>query len=57
MYACNQPDHSGREPIELPSRSGSPGSGRELSEIQLPAADNASRDIPQEFPEKNNRAV
>lgn len=57
MFTCSRSGRSSQEPIEFPGRSSSPGNEKQFPEIDLPAADNASRDIPQEFPEKNNRAL
>lgn len=40
-----------QEPLEVPGRNSSYGDG-DIPEIDLPSADNASPDIPQEFPER-----
>lgn len=49
MRQQTQPDY---QPLELPGRNSSTYGDGDIPEIDLPGADNASPDIPQEFPER-----
>lgn len=57
MRTCTYPALCAPEPIKLPGRGSLSGSEEELPKIDLPAADNASQDIPREFPEKDSQTL
>lgn len=48
-----RPDPGRQEPLELPGRNSSTYGDGDIPEIDLPGADNATHDFPQEFPENH----